>query len=189
MGRSRSRWQDKFLKLPNIGIGFNYQSMIWKKKKNEEWEPQYRHNWQIIISTKTTRAYGFSLFWLHFKKYRRKVLCTGNLEELLWHLAIGEWDEGATWAFGFLWRDQIPICILRERERDRTVDTIRRYDSRTDLATSWHLFAFSLSRCELPGKSCKLESSQLVRHKVNPYENENRNAVFYGFFNGKINYF
>jgi hypothetical protein len=38
MGRSRSRGQDKFLRLPNVGTGFNYQSVIWneKEKKNEE---------------------------------------------------------------------------------------------------------------------------------------------------------
>jgi hypothetical protein len=39
------------------------------------------------------------------------------------------------------------------------------------------------------GKSCKLESSELVRHKVNPYVNGRRNAVFVALSMGKSTFF
>jgi len=60
-----------------------------------------------------------------------------TIYELLEILALSKTDQM-----------QISLCKLRERERERpAVDTIRRCESRTDPATSWHLFAFSLSRC------------------------------------------
>jgi hypothetical protein len=48
MGRSRSRRQDKFLKILHTGIGFNYQSVIWEEKKKE------KHN--IIIIARSLSA-------------------------------------------------------------------------------------------------------------------------------------
>jgi hypothetical protein len=62
MGGPRNKWQDKFLKLPDIGIGFNYHSVILQERKNKETEAQYHRHSKIIISTKATHEYIISLF-------------------------------------------------------------------------------------------------------------------------------